>query len=405
MDMILILNLNFDDMIKKLLFQEQDKKQLILASIGIFLGVLFLMLSLHYWVKINEIGKGSEVLGTNTLIVQKKVTNVNTLNLSRTDFSENEIEKIRIEKSIKQIAAIHSNNFNVSLQTSDPLVPYFRSDIFIQSLDKQFIDVQLNEWKWVEGQSYVPMIMPREFLLMLNTFMSASGIPQVSDDLAKKIKFQFKIWNGGIEEKVNVRIVGFTNEVSSILVPISFMEYASKKYGTKEKQKITQVVIQGKEGNFGLVEQLLHERGLEPKNAQLVVGRLKSVVETLFLIILIIACVALFVSSLVLIQYLELIITKNSYNIQTLIRIGFDYKLLISWFVKYLVFFFGIISVIGVLLFVFMKQVIDNLFSKGGLYLEDSYTILNFSLLGIVFLFFAFISYKSTKKEILKHYQ
>jgi len=392
-------------MIKKLLFQNQAKKQLFIASIGIFLGVLFLMLSLHYWVKINEIGEGSDVLGTNTLIIQKKVTNVSSLNLSRTDFSISEINKIKEEPCIKEIAPIRSNNFNIELQTSDPLVPYFRSDIFIQSLDKKFIDIKINEWKWNEQQNYVPMIMPREFLLMLNTFMSASGIPQVSDDLAKKIKFQFKVKNGNKERKFNVKIVGFTNEVSSILVPISFMEFASQNYGNNDDQKITQIVIQGKEGQFGLVEKLLIQRGLEPKKSQMIVGRLKSVVETLFLIILIISLVALFVSSLVLIQYLELIVTKNSYNIQTLIRIGFDYKVLIKLFVNYLVMFFGIISFLGVLTFAFLKILIDNLFLKGGLYLDSRFTGLNFILLVVVFIVFTIISNKSAKKEILKHYQ
>lgn len=391
-------------MISKLLFQGQNKKQLLIASLGLFLGILFLLISIHYWVKIQEIGKEGEVLGTNTLIVQKKVSNSSSLKLSKTDFSLNEILKIKSESFIKNVAPIKSNNFNVSFQTSDPLVPYFRSDIFIQALDKEFLDIKIKNWTWDSEIDEVPMIMPREFLVMLNTFMSAKGIPQVSDELAKEIKFQFKIWNKNKVKYFNVRIVGFTNEVSSVLVPMEFMDFSAANFGGEESQKVTQVIIQGKEGEFGLVEKLLIKRGLEPKKSQLIVGRLKSVVQTLFIVVLIIALTTLLLSSLILIQFLQLLVSRNSYNIQTLIRIGFDHKKMIKLFVKYLVLFFAAVSFFTILVFGLVKFSIDGLFQKGGLYLSDSFSFLSLFILFFVFLLFVISVYRTAKKEILKHY-
>ncbi|MGC6433594.1 MAG: hypothetical protein ACON4M_05310 [Crocinitomicaceae bacterium] len=391
-------------MISKLLFQGQNKKQLLIASLGLFLGILFLLISIHYWVKIQEIGKEGEVLGTNTLIVQKKVSSSSSLKLSKTDFSLNEILKIKSESFIKNVAPIKSNNFNVSFQTSDPLVPYFRSDIFIQALDKEFLDIKIKNWTWDSEKDEVPMIMPREFLVMLNTFMSAKGIPQVSDELAKEIKFQFKIWNKNKVKYFNVRIVGFTNEVSSVLVPMEFMDFSAANFGGEESQKVTQVIIQGKEGEFGLVEKLLIKRGLEPKKSQLIVGRLKSVVQTLFIVVLIIALTTLLLSSLILIQFLQLLVSRNSYNIQTLIRIGFDHKKMIKLFVKYLVLFFAAVSFFTIVVFGLVKFSIDGLFQKGGLYLSDSFSFLSLFILFFVFLLFVISVYRTAKKEILKHY-
>ena len=391
-------------MINKLLFQGQDKKQLLIASLGLFLGVLFLLTSIHYWVKVQEIGKEGEVLGTNTLIVQKKVSSSSSLNLSKTDFSENEILKMKSESFIKNVAPIKSNNFIVSFQTSDPLVPYFRSDIFIQALDRKFLDIKINNWTWDVKKDEVPMIMPREFLVMLNTFMSASGIPQVSDELAKEIKFQFKISGQNKEERFNVRIAGFTNEVSSILVPMEFMDFSATHFGNLESQKITQIIIQGKEGEFGLVEKLLIERGLEPKKSQVIVGRLKSVVQTLFIVVLIVALTTLLLSSLVLIQFLQLLVSRNSYNIQTLIRIGYDCKKMIKLFVKYLVVFFSLVSFLAIIIFVIAKFSIDGLFQKGGLYLSNSFSFVSLFILFFVFLLFVFSVYRTAKKEIIKHY-
>ena len=138
------------------------------------------------------------------------------------------------------------------------------------------------------------------------------------------------------KEWVDARIIGFTNEVSSILVPESFMEYGNLKYTTGKEKKITQIMIEGKESEFGLVEEMLNEYGLETKASQMIVGRLKSVVGTLFLVVLGISIIAVFVSGLVLIQYMQLLMSRNAYEVRTLLRIGFPPADIIKSFFNYL---------------------------------------------------------------------
>ena len=53
-------------MLKKLLFRNQDIKQLVIAVIGSFCGITFLITSIHYLIKVNEFGEGSDILGPNT---------------------------------------------------------------------------------------------------------------------------------------------------------------------------------------------------------------------------------------------------------------------------------------------------------------------------------------------------
>ena len=43
-------------MLSKLLFKNQDKKQLVIAIIGAFMGITFLITSIHYIVKVNDFG-------------------------------------------------------------------------------------------------------------------------------------------------------------------------------------------------------------------------------------------------------------------------------------------------------------------------------------------------------------
>jgi hypothetical protein len=391
-------------MLKKLLFRNQDIKQLIIAVIGSFLGITFLITSIHYLIKVNEFGEGSDILGPNTLIVQKEISNSNTLNLAKTDFSPAEIETLKKEPFILDVKPVISNNFDVSFETADPLVPRFRSDVFIQTVDPKFLDVKSNKWQWEMGDTVVPIILPRDFLVMLNTFMSASGIPQISDDLAKDIRFRFTLSNDTQKEWIDAKIIGFTNEVPSILVPESFMEFGNKKYGIAADQKITQLMISGKESEFGLVEDMVRSRHLESKNSQIVVGRLKSMVGTLIMVVLGISIIAVFVSCLVLIQYAQLMMSRNAYEVRTLLRIGYAPKKIIRAFFFYFIQIFGLVSILGLGMFLFFKYKLDKMFEEGGLYLGKEITFYSIAALIFAYLLFGIASFFNAKKGIYKQF-
>ena len=388
-------------MIKSLLFKYQEKRQLVIAVFGALLGITFLISSVHYLNKINEYGEDSEILGRNTLILQKKVTSASSLSLTKTDFSEKEILRMKIEPFVEDVKPVVSNNFRVWFETNDPYVPTFKSDVFIQAVSKDFLDVKSDKWNWNEGEKFVPMIMPRDFLVMLNTFMNSSGIPQVSDELAMKLKFRLRISDGQKEEWVDTRIIGFTNEIASILVPENFMEYATKKFANGDPGKITQIMVAGKEGEFGKLENYMLEHGLESKNSQVVVSRLKSIIGTLFAVILVISIVAVFASGLVLIQYMQLLLSHNKYEVRTLLRLGMHPKTITYSFFRYFIAVFSIVLTFGFILFLVLKYFVDEIFQTGGIYL--SYSISTFALITILvtFVIFAFASFRTANKEVL----
>ncbi len=389
-------------MLKSLLFRQQEKRQLFIAAFGALLGITFLISSVHYLLRVSEFGEDSEILGANTLIVQKKVTSSSSLNLTKTDFSTNELSKLKKEPFVVDVKPVVSNNFRVWFETNDPYVPTFKSDVFIQAVNKNFLDVKSDKWHWKEGEKFVPMIMPRDFLVMLNTFMNASGIPQVSDDLAMKLKFRLRISDGQKEEWVDTRIIGFTNEISSILVPENFMAYATKKYANGDPGKITQIMVAGKEGEFGKLEKFMSDHGLESKNSQVVVSRLKSIVGTLFAVIFVISIVAVFASGLVLIQYMQLLMSHNKYEVRTLIRIGQHPQSVILAFFYYFVKVFGAVLIFGFIIFLIIKYFIDEIFQTGGIYLNESISIVSLLSVLLTFFIFAGASLRTAKKGVMQ---
>lgn len=391
-------------MLKKVLFQNQEKTQLVIAVLGSIIGLLFLISSIHYLIRVNEFGKGEEILGPNTMIIQKKVSNSSSLKITKNDFSKEEIERFKNETFVDDAQAVICNNFNVLLLTDDPLVPKFSSDVFLQTVNTKFLDVPAENWTWIQGDTIVPIVMPRDFLVMLNTFMSASGIPQVSEDLAKDIKFKFRISNDSKKDFISARIVGFTNEIPSLLVPESYMNYANQKYSTSKENKITNVMISSKEGEFGKMEKFLQERGLESRKSQIVIGKLKSIVSTLFVVLLVISVVTVAVSGLVLIQYMQILIANNQYHIKTLLRLGYNPNKIVQLFTRYLTITFGFVSLIALVLFIIEKFFVDKLFEKGGIAINQSLSIMSFISILISFCIFVIASFIVAKRKILDEF-
>lgn len=389
-------------MIKKILFKFQNKTQLIIAMIGAFLGFTFLIISIHYLIRVNEFGQGEEILGNNTMIVQKKISSYNSIKLAKTDFSEKEIQHLKDQSFTASVQPILSNSFGVSLQTDSELVPYFRSDVFVQSIDEGFTKIDPKKWQWKEGDEFVPIVLPRDFLVMLNTFASAKGIPQVSDDLAKSIGFKFTLYNDDKKEWQTAKIVGFTNEVSAILVPSSFMEYGNDKFPTDTPAKVTQLMLSVKEGSFGDFEKFLKQRSMESKENSMIVGKLKSVAGTMFSILIAISIITVFLAGLVLVQYAQLLISKNEYEIKTLLRIGYSPALITKTITGYFVKVFAIISVFSITSFIGLKILIDYLLKKGGIQISTSYTILSISAVLIAFGLYTLVNYLNAKKGVLK---
>ncbi|PHR46676.1 MAG: hypothetical protein COA32_09330 [Fluviicola sp.] len=389
-------------MIKKILFKFQNKTQLIIAMIGAFLGFTFLIVSIHYLIRVNEFGQGEEILGNNTMIVQKQVSSYNSINLAKTDFSKKEIQHIKDQSFTASVQPILSNSFGVSLQTDSELVPYFRTDVFVQSIDEGFTKIDPKKWKWKEGDEFVPIVLPRDFLVMLNTFASAKGIPQVSDDLAKTVGFKFTLYNDDNKEWQKAKIVGFTNEVSAILVPSSFMEYGNKKFPTETPAKVTQLMLSVKEGSFGDFEKFLKQRSMESKETSMIVGKLKSVAGTMFSILIAISIITVFLAGLVLVQYAQLLISKNEYEIKTLLRIGYSPALVTNTITGYFIKVFAIISVFSIAAFIGFKFLIDFLLQKGGIQISTSYTVLSISAVIIAFGLYTLVNYMNAKKGVLK---
>lgn len=136
----------------------------------------------------------------------------------------------------------------------------------------------------------------------------------------------------------------------------------------------------------------------------MVVGRLKSMVGTLILVILGVSIIAVLAAGLVLIQYLQLLMTRNDYEVRTLLRIGYHPKLIVKTFFIYFIKIFGIVAILGLVMFAVIKYFLDKMFFEGGLAIDTSLSVMAIGALLLAYFIFAFSSYRTARNGIFKEY-
>ena len=376
---------------QKLLFNHRNKFQLLIASIGIIIGLILLLISLELYHKGKFYNESSKLLDEHTLIVQKKVSRAAHLGLGSPGFSVAEIDELQKQKFISACSPIMSNQFEVIVEINDPIIPAFNSNIFLQAIENDFIDISSNEFKWEDSNDYVPVIMPRNFLMMLNTFLSASQLPQLSESLISNVQMNLTLGPKSKRSVVPARIVGFTNDFSSILVPSAFLKMANLKFANTKDEFQSQLVIKAIDNKLGLLESYLEDKGYESGEDQIFISRLKSTIFITLICTMSLALLTLFLSVVITIQYLQMMLSELTFEIRLMLRLGHSIQALKNIFLRFFMLVFSANSLISFVCFYFLNVAINNRLIRSGIIINESISLWSISALFIAFIIFTIL--------------
>ena len=376
---------------QKLLFNHRNKFQLLIASIGIIIGLILLLISLELYHKGKFYNESSKLLDKHTLIVQKKVRRAAHLGLGSPGFSAAEIDELQKQKFISACSPIMSNQFEVIVEINDPIIPAFNSNIFLQAIENDLIDISSNEFKWEDSNDYVPVIMPRNFLMMLNTFLSASKLPQLSESLISNVQMNLTLGPKSKRSVVPARIVGFTNDFSSILVPSAFLKMANLKFANTKDEFQSQLVIKAVDNKLGLLESYLEDKGYESGEDQIFISRLKSTIFITLICTTSLALLTLFLSVVITIQYLQMMLSELTFEIRLMLRLGHSIQALKNIFLRFFMLVFSANSLISFVCFYFLNVAINNRLIRSGIIINESISLWSISALFIAFIIFTIL--------------
>ena len=228
-------------LLKKIIKTGAGRFRYVLAMVGLTVALLLILAAIqlqsNYWQLLH--GNNAQDSIANFLVVNKVVTNENAGN---SNLSEEDIEDLKRQPFIQRVGVVTPSRFKVAANGGSAL-PFY-TDMFFESVPDEFLDVAGQDWKWGDDAQFIPIIIPNQFLDMYNFgFAKSQNLPQLSQELIKNIPIKIDIQTPVGQKSFYAKVAGFSDRISSILVPQAFMDWANQNFATEAPRGASRVII------------------------------------------------------------------------------------------------------------------------------------------------------------------
>lgn len=324
-------------MLRKALFKKHGYFQLILSTLGGALGFFVLLAGIQFYIELRSILLDKDQMSTTDfLVLHKKVSDMSMLKLKSNAFSEKEIEEIRSQNYVKEVGPIVPGLFQVyaELNGAGDLFE-MGTAMYFEAVDDKFIDHKNNNWKWQEGDEEIPIILPSILLESYNFGMAPSqNLPPITEKTLKRFYYDIEISNKEKKAKFKGRIIGFSDRINSILVPSAFLKWANSNFQYKPPTDPAQLVIEVDDVTNPQLAKFLEDNNYTTNTDKLQSSRIKSVLNICLVVFLVLGLIIISMAALTFIQYARLSIIQVSYELKTLMSIGYYYTAPAAVFLK-----------------------------------------------------------------------
>ena len=318
-----------------------SKASRLISYTGLAVGITLLLCSVQMYINVDRLihDKTPRKNGYDFISVTKNVTNENMGKENR--FSEQDIAEMSKQPFLSGVAPLLSNQFRAKASAGN-IIP-FSTDLFLESIDKSFIDTVPPSFSWQPGQQDVPIIFSADFLEMYNVFAPAQGLPQLSGSSIGAVSIQLECYGPlGIPSTFRGHIVALSDRINSVLVPPEFLTWANHQFGNSAQTGAARVYIKTSDANDPQLMSYLEKNDYRVNKERTRFGRVKQILQGIisglgaFAVLVILLAIMLFSF------YLQLMIARSRENLQLLLTLGYSPSWLSSnlakkWIPVYLV--------------------------------------------------------------------
>jgi len=387
-------------LLKKLIKAGAGRSRFIMAIVGLSISLLLIFSSVQLEADYSDMlnSKNNRDSVANFLVINKEVTG----NQASTTLSDAEIADLKNQPFVEQTGLLTPGRFKVSAQGASNSIP-FSTDFFFESVPDEFIDVQSTNWKWDDKSTYIPMIVPNMFLTMYNFgFAPSQGLPQLSAELVKSLPVQISITSPAGTVNYFGKVVGFSDRISSVLVPQPFMDWANTKFGSNLNAKPSRLIIKTLDPGDPVLTTYLKAHGLTTDTDKTRFSKLRKTVDIVVGFSWVTGAVMLLFALLIFTLFIQLTIASAKEEIYLLITLGtapkqLQYFLMRQFFPSNIVITAVMLALVGVLQ-VWLQQFLH----KQNIYLSPVISIYTISAGGLILLVLWVVNFTTIKKYI-KH--
>ena len=294
------------------------------SYIGLGIGVLLLLASVQMFVNIQQLMKESTTRkdGFDFISITKRVTNETVGQPEKNAFYQKEIEELESKAFIEDVSPLESNQFRVQLSAGE-ILP-FKTDLFLESIEDEFLDTLPPSFSWHEGQAKVPVIISSDYLEMFNVFAPSQGLPQISRETAMNVPVVMTVSGKGQRTDFFGSIVAFSDRVNSVIVPKSFLDWANKNYGEITTQGFGRLYVKTTDANNPDLLTFLDKKGYVVNKDKTRTGRAKQLFQGIFTGLGVFGLLVVVMALMLFSFYLQLVIARSKENLQLLLLIGYS---------------------------------------------------------------------------------
>ncbi len=368
---------------------------------GLAIGVMLLLCCIQMYININQLlkEKNPRKNGFDFISVTKTITNENMGKDNR--FSLADVDDFKQQTFITDAAPLISNQFRAKASAGD-IIP-FSTDLFLESIQDNFIDTLPPSFKWQQGQQDVPIIFSADFLEMYNVFAPAQGLPQLSESSIGAVNIILEcLAPDGTSMKFSGHIVAVSDRINSVIVPKSFLEWGNKMFSTQPQQPAARVYIKTTDANSAALQSFLQQKNYHVNKDKTKFGRIKSTLQAIVAGLGGLAILVVLLSVLLFSFYLQLMISRSKDNLQLLLILGYSPLWLSKTVTKKWIPVYAIIILTAVAATQVFQYLFQQNFIKGQDGLSPFLHLYVLVLAVILFVLCVFANYKLIKKQLYR---
>jgi hypothetical protein len=292
------------------------------SYIGLGIGVLLLLCSVQMFINIQQLLGGNVIRknGYDFISISKKVTNESMSKADMNLIYPREVEELKTQPVIEGVAPLLSNEFHVQF-----MVPsIIKTDLFLESLENEFIDTVPPGFSWQEGQNDIPIIVGSDFLELYNVFAPGQGLPQVSKETAMSLTISVVCFGKNQVQNFNGHIVAFSDRINSFLVPKAFLDWGNKTMGEVKQPGVSRVFLKTKDAANTALLDYLDSRQYNVNKEKTKFGREKRIIQGVFSGLGIFGLMVVVMALMLFSFYLQLVIARSRDSLQLLLLLGYS---------------------------------------------------------------------------------
>lgn len=309
----------------KLLRQHISASQLLGFVIANLVGMVIILLGLQFYNDIQTIYNGEDsFLKDDYIIINKKSTALSSLLGASNGFSERETDDLRRQPFVEDVGLFTPSEYQVSASFHMRGIANFSTEMFFESVPDKFVDVKSDKWVYTQGDTRIPIILPRNYLDLYNFgFAQSKNLPKLSEGMLRMLTLRISISGKGRTDIYDGKIVGFSSRLNTILVPESFMLWANRKYSSNTKTDPTRLIVQvNNPANENLVAYLSEHNYMTDRD-KLDASKTTFILRVIIGIVMAIGALICLLSFYILMLSIYLLVQKNNEKIQNLLLLGY----------------------------------------------------------------------------------